>query len=273
MQRVHIGRIGGALLAIGIVVAATNPEAVSLMAMDAGKPARDRTPGINEIKVDIVGAGLGTILGGHRATWFPVMPVGAHAPRMAMKCSFDAARGRRICQSRHGSDSAAMVRAVAYRSDVGAAQSLFDESSTDTVTVQAAFINSTTDSAARPMTQTLRSMHRFAGTSDRSESRMLNGADTVLTTRQWSKAVRSETQKVVTYSEVSMSNDRSARFPASGMVQVSSASTNHNRRGTADHFSSMTVYFDGTGTPEAYINGIRYRLNLESGIATPLNGD
>lgn len=272
MQRIHIGRIGGVLLAAGAVMAVGNADAISLLAMEASQPAPASAPGVNDIQLDPVALGLGTILAGHRVTWFPAMSVSAGAPRLPMHCAFDAHFEQRVCQSQGGSDSTRMVRAVTYRGANGALQQAFDDTQTDTVTAVAAFVNSAPQLGGRSMTSALRSTQQFAGTSNRSATRVLNGADTVITIDRWSGTARRESQKVVTYSQVTMGNDAAARFPTSGLVMVSTSATHHNTRGTSGHHATTIVYFDGTSTPEAHINGIRYRLNLETGIATPFNG-
>jgi hypothetical protein len=272
MQRMNLRRIGGAVAAVVAGMALASADAIDALARDVSRPALDRAPGVNQLKVDVMGNGLAAIIGGHRNAWLPVVATAPFAPQQAVHCAFEQAIGQRVCQSRNASDSVTLSRAITYRTYAGATQELFDAMLTDTVTLHTAFVNSGVDAAARPLTSALRSTQHFTGTSRASAVRTLNGADTVFTTRHWSASARLETRKVVTYSNVTMSNDRFTLYPSDGVVYVSTVSTSHNTRGTSDHYTSMIVHFDGTATPEAYINGVRYRLELESGIATPLNG-
>jgi hypothetical protein len=112
----------------------------------------------------------------------------------------------------------------------------------------------------------LRAFTRAAGDG---RAMILNGADTSAKTFDWETGRHVRNEIVTTYSDVRFERrDSTANWPTSGVAysQMQSVSNDSLQR-TA--FFGTIVYFDGTRTPEAYIDSRRYTLDLASGIATP----
>ena len=98
---------------------------------------------------------------------------------------------------------------------------------------------------------------------------ILNGADTSVKTFDWETGRHVRNEIVTMYSDVRFDRrDSTASWPVSGVAytQMQSVSNDSVQR-TAS--LGTIVYFDGTRTPEAYIDSQRYTLDLASGIATP----
>ncbi|MBC7841102.1 MAG: hypothetical protein H7099_02255, partial [Gemmatimonadaceae bacterium] len=76
-------------------------------------------------------------------------------------------------------------------------------------------------------------------------------------------------EHVVTYSDITSTNGSADPYPVSGVLTSSSAHEFGAIAAPTRAFFNLLVYFDGTRTPEVYMNGHRYTLDLETGIATP----
>jgi hypothetical protein len=267
-------RLAGTVVALAAAAVFADWDAVTVMALESGATDRGRALRTNERRVDVQQSGITTILTGHFVAWLPAIPTAPLAPSRPLRCNFDQPRGLQVCTSRNATDSSALTRTVAYRSGNGTVEARFNNASTDTVTVTAGFVNTTRDSSGIPVNATLRSEQRFTGTSRHSDSRVLNGADTITVAHVFTADAPRSTRRIIVYSNVTMPNDREARYPTAGVVHVTTTTANSRHEGGSSELpTSMIVCFDGSRTPVVYLDGIRYRLDLLTDIATPFGDD
>ena len=98
---------------------------------------------------------------------------------------------------------------------------------------------------------------------------ILNGADTSVKTFDWETGRHVRNEVVTTYSDVRFDRrDASHGWPTSGVAYMAMESAAIDTAPHHNYFSTI-LYFDGTRTPEVYINGKRYTIDLTTGIATP----
>ena len=98
---------------------------------------------------------------------------------------------------------------------------------------------------------------------------VLNGADTSVKTFDWETGRHVRNAVVTTYSDVRFApRGASHAWPTSGVAYMAMESAVKDTVPLHNYFSSI-LYFDGTRTPEIYIDGKRYTVDLTTGIATP----
>ena len=114
-----------------------------------------------------------------------------------------------------------------------------------------------------------RGVRAFTRTAGDANVMILNGADTSVKTFDWETGRHVRNEIVTMYSDVRFDRrDSTANWPTSGVAYSQMQSVSNDSLHRAAFFGSI-VYFDGTRTPEAYIDSQRYTLDLASGIATP----
>ena len=113
-----------------------------------------------------------------------------------------------------------------------------------------------------------RGVRAFTRTADDVSAMILNGADTSVKAFDWETGRHVRNEVVTTYSNVRFDrHEANSDWPTSGAVNSQMESVSNDSTRHPAYFNT-TVYFDGTRTPDAYINGTRYTLDLSSGIAT-----
>jgi hypothetical protein len=103
----------------------------------------------------------------------------------------------------------------------------------------------------------------------------LNGADSVFSVVHRTTGVNRFTG-VVEYSDVRLARHPSnivRSYPVSGVVHMTSTNEWVTPAATRPSYESIIVYFDGTRTPDAWLDGKRYHLDLVTGLATPYRAD
>ena len=99
----------------------------------------------------------------------------------------------------------------------------------------------------------------------------LNGADTTYSAVQRGSGVHRLT-RVVNYSDVRLVRHPSVLsrdYPTSGIMYARVTYEQVTSPHTRPSYSSMIVYFDGTRRPDAHLDGKAFRLDLQTGLATP----
>lgn len=259
MQRIHLGRIAGAVAAITMLAGLARHDAVALMAAEATRP--DLTLHDGQMNVDLEISGISAILNSETGL--------ASIPAFTSSCAFDQRSQQRSCRSHSRSDSAVTATSLALRSRTGVPQTDFDYATTDSVTIRTAVVNQWNDRRNHGKTISYRSTQKLSGVSRASAERTLNGADTTFRSTKWGNRFATNVEYVVTYSDISSANSSADPYPVSGVLTASSAHEFGAVAAPKRAFFNLLVYFDGTRTPEIYMNGKRYTLDLETGIATP----
>lgn len=259
MQRIRLGRIAGTVAAITLFAGLSNRDALALMAAEVTTPSYALKPG--EVHVDLESVGIATILRAENGrTSIAAFTTG---------CSYDRRLQQRSCRSHSRSDSAVTATSLALRSLTGLPQAEFDDASTDTATVRTAVVNQWTDRGNHGKSISFRSTQRVAGLSSASAARTMDGADTTFRSTKWGNRFATHVEQIITFSNIVVPNSSTEQYPLSGVLYTSSAHTYGAVTAPRHLHSNLLVYFDGTRTPEAYMSGRRYTLNLETGIATP----
>lgn len=259
MQRIHLGRIAGAVAAITMLAGLARHDAVALMAAEAAQP--DLTLHDGQINIDLETSGISAILNAENGR--------ASVPAFTSSCAYDPRLQQRSCRSHSRSDSAVTATSLAMRSRTGVPQSDFDYATTDSVTIRTAVVNQWNDRRDHGRAISYRSTQKFSGVSRESAARTLNGADTTFRSTKWGNRFATNVEHVVMYSDITTTNDNTDPYPVSGVLTSSSAHEFGVVTAPTHAFFNLLVYFDGTRTPEVYMNGHRFTLDLETGIATP----
>jgi hypothetical protein len=184
-----------------------------------------------------------------------------------LKCATDTRLQRRLCASRQPSDSMFAAIATTHRSTNGVTQLALDWTTTDTIVTRAALVRHNTDRRGHSSDFTWRSTQRWDGISWGSASMTLNGADTVFSTSGDSRSIG-----IAVYSDVRLARHpgfSSRNYPTSGIIHMTTTDEQVTSKGTRPSHSSIIVYFDGTSKPDAWLDGKRFHLNLDTGRATP----
>ena len=262
MQRLNWKRMAAVVGAVCAVGGAANGDA--LAAIVTGTDVEDVGLAPDQIRISLDKIGVYSVM--------QTLDGSAEYNDIPQRCTFDRHTRQRVCSNRGRTTDVNAATAWALRSRTGTTQAVFDPATTDTVIVRTAVVSGRGSIAqGRADSLTLLGTRRYAGVSDASRERMLDGADTTYRTFAYSsgRVVRNATY--ITYSNVTIARPvrGTAQYPTSGVVHAVSESMANADSAKVLHGLNIIVYFDGTRTPEAYIHGTRYTLDLASGIATP----
>lgn len=265
MQRIRLGRITAAVAALCLCGAIQRADDIYAMVNSvdgdgAVVPGEVRV-GTEEFGV-IAGARL-PFAGGQFANLGPT------------RCTVDVRLQRRVCSSRRPTDSTFSAISATIRSSNGATQLDFDAMTTDTIVSQMAMVQQKMNVDGHARALTLHSTQRWGGVSDASRSMTLSGADTTFVAVRYT-SVTSRLTRVVTYSDVRMPRHPSqlARdYPTSGIMYATETHELVRPESPRTIYSNVIVYFDGSRTPEAYIDGKAFRIDLQTGLARPVKAD
>ncbi len=261
MQRIRFGRISAAVAALSLSGAIEHADDIYAK---VNAVETDGTAVLGEVRLNM--ADFGVIAG----TKLP-FPGGQFADLGQLRCAADVRTQRRFCSSRRPTDSTFAAGSTTHRSTNGVTQLDFDGRTTDTVISQMAMVRRSTDRAGHATDLALRSTQRWDGVADASAAMTLNGADTTYSAVQRASGVNRLT-RVVNYSDVRLTRHPSvfARdYPTSGIMYARATQEQVTPLLRRPSYSSMIVYFDGTRRPDAYLDGKAFRLDLQTGVATP----
>ena len=266
MQRLNWKRMAVVVGAVCAVGGAANGDA--LAAIVTGNDVEDVGLAPDQIRISLDKIGVYSVL---RAPDSP--GVYSDDPQ---HCEFDVFTQQRICTGRRTPGEHSSATAISLRSRTGVAQSAFDPATTDTVVIRTGVVSRAgSPDIGHADARTFHGTRRYAGVSDASAARVLDGADTTYRTFEYSngRVVRNSTY--ITYSNVTIAHATrgNAVYPSAGVVQAVSESKANADTARVRHGLNIIVYFDGTRTPEAYIRGHRYTIDLATGIATPKFAD
>lgn len=263
MRRINLGRISAAVAAIVLACGVVNREAIAAMVATPDPRLYELKPG--EIRLDLELIGVLAVLR------FPTES-GSPEDLSYRDCEFDSATAQRVCTARASGDTSRVI-ALTLRDRSGAAQVAFDSVTTDTVIVrQGRYADGAKGTQGDSASRTYRSTRRYTGVSARSDYRVLDGADSVFASHSYpSRGRYVRNSRTVTYSNVTLPNSRRGAvvYPTKGVVQATSVSQVSGVESVTRQGLNVITLFDGTRTPEAYIGGQRFTLDLATGIATP----
>ncbi len=265
MQRIRFGRISAVVAALCLSGAIHHSDDIYAMVNSVDGDGAV-VPGEVRVSIEDFGPIAGVILpfsGGQSANPGPG------------KCSTDLRLQRRVCSSRRPSDSTFYASATTHRSHNGATQLTFDAMTTDTIVSKMAMVKRGTDRSGHATDLALRSTLRWDGVAYASATMTLNGADTTYSAVHRASGLNRFTG-VVTYSDVRLVRHPSnvvGDYPTSGIIYATAMNEWVTPTSTRPSHSNVIVYFDGSRTPEAYIDGKPFRLDLQTGLARPVKGD
>jgi hypothetical protein len=272
MQRIRWVRISAMVAAICLIGAIQYSDEVAVLAAGLPDPNDTVVPGQTQVSqvpgvIEVLSIPFAGKDSRNMATLGP------------LKCNYDERISTRVCASRRPTDSSFAVLTSEVRSADGAVQRYFNAATSDTVIEHIAKVKSFVDKDGHPTSLSVRSFGRYAGYSSSKNSVVMNGTDTIYKTVQRGQGLN-RLHQVVEYSNVTLPvfDARAARvprhpYPMTGVVYTTQRhdwiSPNATRK---PMFTNAIVYFDGTRTPEAYLDGKRYKLDLHTGLATPYAG-
>lgn len=267
MPRLHFGQMSAALAALCLAGAIQHSEELSAMA--AGTPEAHDTVVPGQVRVSL--GHLGVM---HR---FRIPYVaGGFAEVPLDRCTVDARMQRRVCTPRRLSDTTFGAMVLDHRTKLGTSQPQYDQITTDTVLERSAVVRQYHDKGGHPSDLSVRRQLTWSGVSNGSAAVSLSGVDTTFQIVHRGRGFNRFAQ-VVSYRDVAFPRHTGERgpisYPTSGMVSATSLNEWVSAGSTRTFHSSMTVYFNGTRTPEAYLDGKPYSLDLQTGLATPLIAD
>jgi hypothetical protein len=265
MQRVRLGRISGVVTAVCLIGAVQFSEELYAMTEQIPDPESTVVPGLTTMRASDLGAPTRLDIPFAGGQWQFLGP---------LRCAFDARIQRENCVSKKPTDTTFAALTVEYRAHNGELQQHFDSATTASTRERRAFVSSgvsalghETDVNVRSTIQTL--------FSESAESIVLSGADTTFKTVLRANGVN-RLRQVVKYSGVVLPrnpSDVSRAYPLSGVLYAVKLHDWVGTSATRKMHTTAIVYFDGTRTPEAYLDGKRHKLDLRTGLATPVLGD
>lgn len=266
MQRLNWKRMAVVVGAVCVVGGAAHGDA--LAAIVTGTDVEDVGLAPDQIRISLDKIGVYSVLR------TPDSP-GAYSDA-PQRCEFDAHTQQRVCSDRRTPGDNSSATAISLRSRTGVAQASFDPATTDTVIVRTGVVSRDgSPNIGHADARTFHGTRRYAGVSAASAARVLDGADTTYRTFEYSngRVVRNTTY--ITYSNVTMAHATRGKtvYPSAGVVHAVSESKANADTARVMQGLNIIVYFDGTRTPEAYIRGHRYTIDLATGIATPKVAD
>ncbi len=265
MQRIRFGRISAAVAALCLSGAIHHSDDISAMVNSVDT---DGNPISGDVRVNM--EEFGVIAGA-------MLPFtdGQFADLGPIKCTADVGLQRRVCSSRRPSESTFAASAKTHRSRSGAPQLTFDGMTTDTVVMQMALVKRGTDRGGHTTDLTRRSTQHWDGVAYASETMTLNGADTTYSAVHRASGINRFTG-IVTYSDVRLVRHPSQialDYPTGGVMYATETHELVRPESPRTIHSNVIVYFDGSRTPEAYIDGKPFRLDLQTGLARPIKVD
>ncbi len=263
MRRINLGRISAAVAAISLAGGVANRDAIAAMVAAPDPRFYELKPG--EIKLDL------HLIGAFAVLRFQTEP-GSPESIQYRACSFSAPTLQRVCSARAQGDSSSVL-ALTMRDRSGATQTTFDSLTTDTVIVrQGRYVDGARGTEGDSASRTYRSTRRYAGVSAAAAYRILDGADSSFASYSYPRRGRYvSNMRTVTYSNVTLPNSRRGEivYPTNGVVHATGVSQVSGVESVTQQGLNVITLFDGTRTPEAYIGGQRYTLDLATGVATP----
>jgi hypothetical protein len=263
MRRINLGRISAAVAAISLAGGVANRDAIAAMVAAPDPSAYELKPGEIKLNLDLIGA--------FSVLRFQTEP-GSTESIQYRACSYSAPTQQRLCSARVQGDSSSVI-ALTLRDRSGAPQLAFDSITTDTVIVrQGRYVDGARGTTGDSASRTYRSTRRYTGVSAASDYRVLDGADSSFASYSYpgrGRYVRNT--RTVTYSNVTLPNTPRGEvaYPTNGVVHATGVSQVSGVESETRHWLNVITHFDGTRTPEAYIGGQRYTLDLATGVATP----
>lgn len=268
MQRIHLGRVSAAVAAGLLIGAIYHSEAIAAIA--AGEPESEAAIVPGQVQVSLERIGVRSVL------LIPYVNRGDEPLFGPMRCRYDDAIRQDVCRSRRPSDTLFAVKATSIRAQDGSVQSQFDPRTTDAFVENSALVRHSTDKAGHPVDVSFTSHRRYTGLRPASEYVVLEGADTTFRAIERGTGTN-RLQQVVLYSSVSVPRNLATGpalgYPISGVIYASGRFEWATTQSTRPFYWSVIVYFDGTRTPDAYVDGKRHRLDLRTGLATPVLSD
>ena len=263
MQRLNWKRMAVAVGAVCVVGGVANGDALAAMVEQHNAPRTELQPGEIQLSLDYIGT---TALGR-----FPTES-GSAESILYEQCDVNAPRGQRVC-------TAPILRArskvigLTMHTNTGAAQTGFDSLTTDTVDVrQALVLDRARGTAGDSVATVFRSLRHYAGVSSMSPTRVVDGIDSSYKAFEFAKTGRRVTHEHITaYSNVTIPGSARGEtmFPTNGVIYSYGSSQISGDTIAKRYWFYVIVHFDGTRTPEAYIDNKLYSLDLTTGIATP----
>lgn len=263
MQRLNWKRMAVAVGAVCVVGGVANGDALAAMVEQQNAPRFELQPGEIQLNLDFIGA--------YAVLRFPTESGSAESIHYR-RCDANAPRGQRVCTA-PVLGARSKVIGLTMRTNTGLVQPGFDSLTTDTVDVRQAFVlDRARGTAGDSVATTFRSSRRYSGVSYNSPNRVVDGVDSSYKAFEFAKTGRHITHEhIIAYSNVTVpaSAPGESIFPTNGVI-YSYGSSQLSGDTTAKRFwFNVIIHFDGTSTPEAYIDGKLYTLDLTSGIATP----
>ncbi|HYW51925.1 MAG TPA: hypothetical protein VE861_15020 [Gemmatimonadaceae bacterium] len=262
MQRIRLGRISAVVTALTLIGALHHSEAIAAMvAADEDGPFAT-----SHVRVDLREIGVLAML------QVPYMHDGAAPLFGPLRCSHDARTLQNVCASKQPSDSSFSVRSITTLDRFGKVQPAFDRNTSTALIEHSAVVKSYTDARGHPIEMSFRSTRHFRGLDQPSENVVLRGADTSYNTVRRGTTTNRR-QLIVHYSDVtlprSIATSPTLGYPTSGVIYALGHHEWVTTKWTRPFKSNIVVYFDGSRTPDAYLDGRRHHLDLRTGIATP----
>ncbi len=262
MRRMHLGQMSAAIVALCLAGVIQHADEVAAMAAGLPEPEETVVPG--QVRVDLRHLG---VMSRFR---IPYVSDGASYPGF-MNCAFDSRLRRRVCVSKRGNDSTFGVTMLEHHAKDGTTQRDYDAATTEKAVERTAFVRRFADQSGHTVDLSVRRRLEWAFIGLAADAALLSGVDTTFTIVHRSRGFNRFAQ-VVSYRDVAFPKHRydlATAYPTSGVVTATALNEWVASGTTRPFHSSLSVYFDGSRTPEAYLDGKPYRLDLVTGLATP----
>ncbi len=266
MRRMHLGQMCAAIAALCLAGVIQHADEVAAMAAGLPEPEETVVPG--QVRVDLRHLGVMSRFS------IPYVAGGVSEPGF-MNCAYDTRLRRRVCVSKRGNDSTFGVMMLEHHAKDGSTQPDFDAATTQRAVERTAYVRRFADKGGHPVDLSVRRRLEWSFIGLASQAAFLSGVDTTFSIVHRSRGFNRFAQ-VVSYRDVAFprhSYDLASAYPTSGVVSATALNEWVASGTTRPFHSSISVYFDGTRTPEAYLDGKPYRLDLVTGLATPEKAD
>lgn len=260
MQPVRWGRVAGAVVAVCAAGMLSIREVRAMVLSPQWYTAADGSLWPTETRLNLAELGITSLMD------TPYTAPGAVGGR-PQQCAWDDATRELQCGSHAADRDAAHGEAIEITTRDGQRLHEFDASTAQRAIVRrAATASFIVPSTGRPSDFVMRSTRVFHNIGAHSAERVLDGADTTFTVEHHTNGTVTSRSDIVTLSKVRVPASHAAGlFPTAGVLHASMAT---RFLSTAPHESNLIVYFDGTPTPVVYLDGQRYRVDLQTGLAT-----
>ncbi len=251
--------------AVCLIGAVQFSEQLYAMTEQLPDPESTVVPGLTNLRSSDVGAPTRLDIPFAGGQWQPLGP---------LNCAFDPHLQSENCVSKRPTDTTFAALTAEYRAQNGAVQQHFDSDSTVSTREHRAFVSSGMSAPGHDTNVNMRStLHTSYGES--AETVVLSGADTTFKTVRRANGLN-RLRQVVQYSNIVLPrhpSDLARAYPLSGVLYAVKLHDWVGASTTRKMHTTAIVYFDGTRTPEAYLDGKRHTLDLRTGLATPVLGD